>query len=100
MTSATCVINLGLKSMRAAVFDADGTRRAIAYRPIESRMGEGRVEQDPEDWWRASRKAIHKALQDGNVDAASIRAVGLSGQMHGAVLLDSDDQVVRPAIIW
>jgi xylulokinase len=58
------------------------------------------AEQDPEDWWRASRKAIHEALQAGNIEAASIRAVGLSGQMHGAVLLDADDQVVRPAIIW
>ena len=64
MTVRTCVLNLGLKSMRAAVFDTDGTRLAIAYRPIESRMGEGRVEQDPEDWWRAALETMDEVLAD------------------------------------
>ena len=58
MTAYSCIVNLGLKSMRAAVFDDAGNRHAIAYRPIESRMGEGRVEQDPEDWWRATGAAL------------------------------------------
>ena len=60
----TCVVNLGLKSMRAAVFDQTGHRLAIAYRPIESRMGEGRVEQDPEDWWRAALETLDEVLAD------------------------------------
>jgi len=58
------------------------------------------AEQDPEDWWRAAREAIRAALSASGVEPRSIRAVGLSGQMHGAVLLDDAGQVVRPAIIW
>ena len=50
--------------MRAAVFDQTGRRLAIAYRPIESRMGEGRVEQDPEDWWRAALATLDEVLAD------------------------------------
>ena len=63
--SLTVVLNLGLKSMRAAVFDTTGTRHAIAYRPIESRMGEGRVEQDPDDWWRAAVATLEERTEPG-----------------------------------
>lgn len=58
------------------------------------------AEQEPDDWWRAARVAIRGALTASNVDPSSIRAIGLSGQMHGAVLLDERGDVVRPAIIW
>lgn len=58
------------------------------------------AEQEPEDWWRAAREAIRAALAAGSIEPRSIRAIGLSGQMHGAVLLDDASQVVRPAIIW
>src|SRR5438094_713035 len=54
----------------------------------------GWAEQDPEDWWRASERALAAV---GAKDAAS---VGLTGQMHGLVLLDSADHVLRPAILW
>jgi xylulokinase len=54
----------------------------------------GWAEQDPEDWWRASERAL------AAVDAAEAAAVGLTGQMHGLVLLDSADRVLRPAILW
>ena len=67
----TCVVNLGLKSMRAAVFDQTGHRLAIAYRPIESRMGEGRVEQDPEDWWRAALETLDEVLADRELAGGS-----------------------------
>jgi xylulokinase len=60
----------------------------------------GWAEQDPQDWWRASKIAIRKALQEGNLSGASISCVGFSGQMHGAVLLDQFGEVVRPALIW
>lgn len=58
------------------------------------------AEQEPEDWWRAAREAIRAALAASPVEPRSIRAIGLSGQMHGAVLLDDAGRVVRPAIIW
>jgi xylulokinase len=58
------------------------------------------AEQDPEDWWRAAQEAIRAALRQGGLNGEKIRGVGLSGQMHGAVLLDARHQVIRPSIIW
>jgi xylulokinase len=60
----------------------------------------GWAEQDPRDWWRAGAIAVRKALQASGAAAESIAAVGFSGQMHGAVLLDENDEVIRPALIW
>ncbi len=60
----------------------------------------GWAEQDPRDWWRACGLAVKKALHSSNLNPNDIACVGFSGQMHGAVLLDSADQVVRSAIIW
>jgi len=60
----------------------------------------GWAEQDPRDWWRACGSAVRKALQPSHLRADDIACVGFSGQMHGAVLLDSGDEVVRSAIIW
>jgi xylulokinase len=60
----------------------------------------GWAEQDPRDWWRACGSAVRKALQSANLRNDDIACVGFSGQMHGAVLLDSHDEVVRNAIIW
>ncbi len=60
----------------------------------------GWAEQDPRDWWRACGSAVRKALHSSNLRADDIACVGFSGQMHGAVLLDSHDEVVRSAIIW
>ncbi len=58
------------------------------------------AEQEPDDWWRASREAIRTALAKIGSPPRPIRAIGLSGQMHGSVLLDGAGQVVRPALIW
>ena len=60
----------------------------------------GWAEQHPQDWWRAASIAVRKALASANLRGEGIRCVGLSGQMHGAVLLDEKDRVVRPALIW
>jgi xylulokinase len=60
----------------------------------------GWAEQDPRDWWNACGIAVQKVLQQLGVSGNQIACVGLSGQMHGAVLLDAHDDVIRPAIIW
>lgn len=60
----------------------------------------GWAEQDPHDWWRACGLAVQRALHASGCSVDEIACVGFSGQMHGAVLLDADDQVVRPALIW
>ena len=82
----------------------DETGRVVAsgseeHQPFASPRP-GWAEQDPRDWWRACGLAVRKALQSGKVRADEITCVGFSGQMHGAVLLDSGDEVVRSAIIW
>ena len=57
-------------------------------------------EQDPEDWVRASLDTVREVLRLSRVDPADIKAIGLSGQMHGLVLLDAAYKPLRPAILW
>ncbi|NJD27878.1 MAG: hypothetical protein FIA92_06230 [Chloroflexi bacterium] len=98
MTSRTCVLNLGLKSMRCAVFEDDGRLLAIAHRPIETLMGEGRVEQDPADWWRAALEVMDEVLADRGL-AASVRRITVTGSAGCLVALDAAGTPVRPAIM-
>lgn len=98
MTSSTCVLNLGLKSMRAAVFDDRGERLAIAYRPIETRMGEGLVEQNPDDWWRAGIETMHEVLADPAI-ASRVGQVTTTASAGCLVVLDPTGKVLRPAIM-
>ena len=60
----------------------------------------GWAEQDPRDWWRACTEAVRLALKNLGKGGDAIACVGFSGQMHGAVMLDARDEVVRPALIW
>jgi len=60
----------------------------------------GWAEQDPRDWWRACGIAVKKAVQKSGLRSEEITCVGFSGQMHGAVMLDANGEVVRPALIW
>ena len=60
----------------------------------------GWSEQDPLLWWTAAQGAIRSALAGAGVSGEVVRAVGLTGQMHGAVLLDTSGEVVRPALLW
>ena len=57
-------------------------------------------EQDPQEWWDAASASIRKVLAGAGVDGGSIAAIGLTGQMHGLVVLDGDGKVLRPAILW
>ncbi len=60
----------------------------------------GWAEQDPEDWWKAACKTTAEVIGRNSIDPADIKAVGLTGQMHGAVLIGKDGNVLRRAIIW
>src|SRR4029077_8455512 len=60
----------------------------------------GWSEQDPGLWWDGAVAAVRAALAAAAVDGSAVAAVGLTGQMHGAVLLDAADEVLRPAILW
>ncbi len=57
-------------------------------------------EQDPELWWTATQQAIKQTLASAGVAGSEVAAIGLTGQMHGLVLLDSRGEVIRPAILW
>lgn len=95
-------IDVGTGGSRAVVIDEAGSVIAsatIEHVPFASPQT-GWAEQDPDDWWRASTTAIRAVLANGNVQTEEIGCVGLTGQMHGAVLLDERDEVLRPAIIW
>lgn len=58
------------------------------------------AEQHPGDWWKAVLACVPEACRNATVKPADISAIGLSGQMHGAVFLDENDEVIRPAILW
>jgi xylulokinase len=57
-------------------------------------------EQDPHEWWQAACESIRSVLKVSNVKSETIAAIGLTGQMHGLVLLDNEGEVLRPAILW
>jgi xylulokinase len=57
-------------------------------------------EQDPEDWWQATKGTIKEVVGKANLKAADVKAIGLSGQMHGSVFLRSDGTVIRRALLW
>jgi len=58
------------------------------------------AEQDPEDWWRAVTESIRAALEISRIDPGDVKGVGLTGQMHGLVLLDREGNPLRPCIMW
>jgi len=95
-------IDVGTSGTRALVVGDDGGALGAGtcdHVPFASPQP-GWAEQSPDDWWRATQAAIDTALAAARVDPRTIAAVGLSGQMHGAVLLDADRRVIRPALIW
>ena len=65
-----------------------------------SRPQPGHSEQAPADWWTATLEALAKLKQLAPTEYAAVQSIGLSGQMHGAVLLDKSNAVLRPAILW
>jgi len=95
-------VDVGTGGTRAALIDAQGRVTAsstVEHVPFAS-PETGWAEQDPRDWWRAATLAIRDALSKNQIRPEQIGAVGFSGQMHGAVLLDKHDNVLRPSIIW
>jgi xylulokinase len=102
MSSAVSLgIDLGTSELKAVLLDAHGTVLAHAGTKLRIlRAYTGWSEQNPEDWWQACLSALDQ-LHLSQPDAYSrIACIGLSGQMHGAVLLGDDDRVLYPAILW
>src|SRR3981081_4007274 len=91
-------IDIGASTLKAILGDDNGGIAAQASDAlVVSRPQPGFSEQDAESWWRATVNAVKGLPRDLR---AAVRAVGLSGQMHGATLLDDQDRPLRPAILW
>jgi xylulokinase len=95
-------IDVGTGGTRALLVDADGKVRHSFTSPHEDMRMERPLwaEQRPENWWDAAQLAIRGVLATAGASGADVRGIGLSGQMHGLVLLDAANQVIRPALIW
>ncbi|MCR4964203.1 MAG: carbohydrate kinase [Bacteroidales bacterium] len=98
-------IDLGSSSVKVTLLDGDtGKVAASASAPQQEApilaVQNGWAEQNPADWWSYMKTALQTALQSGQVNAKDIKAVGITYQMHGLVLVDKGLQVLRPSIIW
>jgi len=95
-------IDVGTGGTRALLVDARGKVRHSFTSPHEDMRMERPLwaEQRPENWWDAAQLAIRGVLNLAGASGKDVRGIGLSGQMHGLVLLDAANQVIRPALIW
>ena len=94
-------IDLGTSSVKAILVDDAQAVLASASQPLEvQRPAPGWSEQDPEAWLAAMMRAIDALAAERPRELAATRAIGLSGQMHGAVLLDRHGAVLRPCMLW
>ena len=94
-------LDIGTTGAKALLVDEDGNVTGSATneypmstpRPLWS-------EQNPEDWWTAARKSFRAVVEQSKIKAHDVAAIGLTGQMHGLVLLDAAGKVLRPCIMW
>lgn len=94
-------IDIGTSGTKTVLFDEKGT--VIASKTIEYPMYQpqnGYAEQDPSDWYNAAVNTIKYVIEKSGVSADDIVGIGLSGQMHGLVMLDENNEVIRKSIIW
>jgi xylulokinase len=95
-------IDVGTGGTRALLVDQAGRMRHACTAPHEDVRMERLLwaEQRPENWWDAARQAVGSVLAEAKISGKDIHGIGLSGQMHGLVILDAAHQVIRPALIW
>ena len=98
-------LDLGSSSVKASLLDAaTGACLGSAFSPRTemaiTAVRPGWAEQEPSVWWKNLTAAVHGALSDAGIDGSDVGAIGIAYQMHGLVLVDRDQHVLRPAIIW
>ena len=94
-------IDLGTSGTKTVLFQQDGV--GVCSATVEYPMSQpqnGWAEQDPKDWWNAAVSTVKTVLTKSGVDAKDVVSLGISGQMHGLVMLDENGEVLRPSIIW
>lgn len=94
-------IDIGTSGTKTLAIREDGEilASANAFYPLEV-PHDGWSQQDPEDWWQATIATVREVVAAGKFSAAEVAGIGLSGQMHGSVFLNANDEVVYPAILW
>jgi len=95
-------VDVGTGGTRALLVDAGGKEVAAVTAPHEDMRMEQPLwaEQRPEDWAQAAVQAIRGVLKKAGASGDDVRGIGMSGQMHGLVILDDANAVIRPALIW
>ncbi|MEM0924476.1 MAG: xylulokinase [Planctomycetota bacterium] len=94
-------IDIGTSGTKTLLIDEAGRVLAEADRSYPLYQPRpGWTEQDPEDWWKATVKTVRAVMKASRVPAADVKAIGLSGQMHGSVFLDQQGAVIRQALLW
>lgn len=94
-------VDLGTSATKTVMFDENGQVVASVSQEYPLYQPEnGWAEQDPHDWYEATEKTIRTVVEKSGVNAADVKGIGISGQMHGLVMLDKDNEVIRPSIIW
>ena len=94
-------IDLGTSSVKSILMDADQNVLASASAGLTvQRPRDGWSEQDPESWWTATCQTLDQLSAENSAAFSQIKGIGLSGQMHGATMLDKDNKVLYPAILW
>lgn len=94
-------IDIGTSGTKTLAIQTDG--RILATATLEYPLSSpqpGWSEQNPEDWWKAVAGSVQAVLQQGHLSPADVKGIGLSGQMHGSVFLNRQQQVIRPALLW
>jgi xylulokinase len=94
-------IDLGTSSIKCVLVDSDQRMVASATEALAvSRPAPAHSEQDPVQWWQATLRGLDRLAVEAPQAMAAVKGIGLSGQMHGATLLDANDRVLRPCILW
>lgn len=94
-------IDIGTSGTKTVLFNEKGNKvcsKTIEYDLIQPKNGW--AEQNPEKWWEAVKETIKYVVENSNVNVQHIKGIGLSGQMHGLVMVDKDGNVLRNAILW
>ena len=92
-------VDLGTSAVKLLLMDEEGKIVNIVSREYPLYFPHpGWSEQKPEDWWEQSKEGIRELVKD--VDKSQVAGISFGGQMHGLVILDENDNVIRPAILW
>jgi len=94
-------LDISTTGSKALLMNATGVVAGVALSPHTLQTPQPLwSEQDPREWWQAASACIRQVLADSGISGADVAAIGLTGQMHGLVLLDAQGEILRPAILW